>query len=129
MRRKYGIKELRGSLTVISCRSTVSCFQYRVTGYSLPRSSVPRYSLLYMTITEINEKIKAGVVFEGASIKPKWFLWNNRKYDVKQVNYHWKSAEGSAVILHFSVTDGVNVYELSFNQKTLDWILEKIAVE
>ncbi|MBI5361120.1 MAG: hypothetical protein HZA48_11130 [Planctomycetes bacterium] len=82
-----------------------------------------------MTITEINEKIKAGVVFEGAFIKPKWFLWNNRKYNVKEILFQWKSAEGAAVIIHFSVSDGTSMYELTFNQKTLDWILDKTAVE
>jgi hypothetical protein len=80
-----------------------------------------------MTITEIKEKIKAGVVFEGTAVRPKWFLWKNRRYDIKEVNFHWKSAEGSASILHFSVTDGSNSYELSFNQKTLEWMLEKTA--
>ena len=82
-----------------------------------------------MNTTEINQKIKVGAVFEGSLIKPKWFMWVNKKFEVKKIAMRWKSSEGSATILHFSITDEKNMYELSFNQKTMEWMLNKIGVE
>ncbi|MCE5301203.1 MAG: hypothetical protein LLG37_10090 [Spirochaetia bacterium] len=81
--------------------------------------------------TVIGEKVKAGAVFNKAGVTPRWFKWNNRKIDVTEVTYTWKSVEGAAAVLHFSVT-GVSsegsgaMYEVSFNQKTLEWVLEKV---
>ena len=82
-----------------------------------------------MEITDINQKIKVGAVFEGSLIKPKWFIWVNKKFEVKKVAMRWKSIQGAAVILHFSVTDEKTLYQLSLNQKTMEWTLEKIGVE
>lgn len=82
-----------------------------------------------MTVTEINQKIKVGAVFDGAIIKPKWFIWVNKKFEVKKTAMRWKSTEGAATILHFSITDEKNMYELSLNQKTMEWMLNNITVE
>ncbi len=78
-----------------------------------------------MSVTVINEKIKVGAVFSKNRIEPKWFKWKERKVDVKTVSYCWNTAEGAAMILHFSVSGDGGYYELSFNQKTLEWMLEK----
>ena len=79
--------------------------------------------------TEINEKIRVGVVFDNDSIKPKWFIWNNNKYDIKKTTYTWQSKRGEMPLLHFSVTDGASLFELTLNQKTFSWMLEKISAE
>ena len=42
----------------------------------------------------INEIIKVGAVFKGSDILPRWFVWKNRKYAVKEVNYIWKDKQG-----------------------------------
>ena len=75
---------------------------------------------------EINEKIKVGAVFENQLVKPRWFIWQNKKYQVKEITFTWKGKEGEAALLHFSVTDGANLYELCLNQKTLGWVLIKV---
>ena len=82
-----------------------------------------------MDTTQINQKIKVGAVFDGNAVKPKWFIWINKKFEIIKITMTWKSAEGLATLTHFSVTDGNNLYELSFNRKTLEWLLEKVAVE
>ncbi len=82
-----------------------------------------------MNITVIGQRIKVGAVFEGELINPKWFKWMDKKYDIKSVSMRWKSFAGSAVITNFSVTDGKNIYEISFNQKTMEWLLNKVGVE
>jgi len=83
-----------------------------------------------MSATVINEKVEAGAVFTGQKIKPKWFIWNKRKIDIEETTYTWRSNDGSAELLHFSVrTNNGNYYELSYNKKTLQWVLEKTEVE
>jgi hypothetical protein len=80
-------------------------------------------------ITEINQHIKAGVVFDNNNVKPKWFIWNNRKYIIKKITYTWKTNQGEAILIHFSVTDGATLFELCMNQKNLEWTLEKVSTE
>lgn len=82
-----------------------------------------------MDAETINESIDVGAVFGKNKIKPRWFVWNGRKIDVKEVTYTWKSREGDAVILYFAVTDGATSFELSLNQKTMCWILEKTNLD
>jgi hypothetical protein len=78
-----------------------------------------------MSVTVIEEKIKTGVIFSKNRIYPKWFMWRERKIDVTEVTYMWNTAEGNAMIIHFSAVGAGGYYELSFNQKTLEWKLEK----
>lgn len=82
-----------------------------------------------MDTEKINESIDVGAVFGKNKIRPRWFVWNGRKIDVKEVTYAWKAREGDAVILYFAVTDGATSFELSLNQKTMQWFLCKTAIE
>ncbi|OGS21095.1 MAG: hypothetical protein A2252_05530 [Elusimicrobia bacterium RIFOXYA2_FULL_39_19] len=76
--------------------------------------------------TTINEQIKVGAVFEKEIIRPKWFVHNGRKHAVEEITYTWKTCEGDAQLIHFSVTEGGTLFEISYNQKTLTWLLEKV---
>ena len=82
-----------------------------------------------MESVKIDEPIDVGAVFSKNKIKPKWFVWNNRKYEVKETTYIWHDNQGEAKFIHFAVTDGATLFELSLNQKTLAWRLEKTNVE
>lgn len=79
-------------------------------------------------ISEIKEKIKVGVIFDNGLIKIKWFIWKNRKIEVKRITYKWKLENGENEIYNFAVTDGVNIFEISFNSKNFVWTLEKIYI-
>lgn len=81
-----------------------------------------------MDTEKIDESIDVGAVFGKNSIKPKWFVWNGRKHDIKEVTYAWKGREGDAVIQYFAVTDGATSFELSLNQKTMQWVLNKTVL-
>ena len=81
-----------------------------------------------MEETIINEPIDVGAVFGKDRIRPKWFVWKKRRYDIKETTFTWKDREGEAVIIYFAVTDGATSFELSLNQKTLAWRLEKTSV-
>ncbi len=82
-----------------------------------------------MIITEVNERIKVGAVFDGPSVTPKWFFWGRDKHLVKSVEHTWHAREGETHFLFFSVTDGANVYEIRLDQKKLEWVLEKVYME
>ncbi|MBN1621566.1 MAG: hypothetical protein JW871_03130 [Endomicrobiales bacterium] len=82
-----------------------------------------------MQVIDINESIDVGAVFGKNRIKPKWFVWNGKKYQIKEITYTWKENQGEAKLIHFSVTDGATLFELCLNQKTLMWRLEKASVE
>ncbi|OGR84666.1 MAG: hypothetical protein A2901_07510 [Elusimicrobia bacterium RIFCSPLOWO2_01_FULL_54_10] len=82
-----------------------------------------------MQIIDVDEKIKVGAVFEGPRVTPKWFFWGRHKKTIKSVEHTWRSRQGDVPLLFFSVTDGANVYEIRLNQKTLEWVLEKVYAE
>ncbi len=81
-----------------------------------------------MEIEELDTIIKVGAVFHGGSdIRPSWFIWERRKYLIKKINYVWLDRMGSEKIHCFSVTDGANNYEISFNAERTVWKLNKIC--
>ncbi|MCX5781328.1 MAG: hypothetical protein NT145_01280 [Elusimicrobia bacterium] len=82
-----------------------------------------------MEQTEINEIIDVGAVFSKKHIKPKWFIWQKRKYLITETTYTWDEDVGSERIIHFSVTDGSTLFEISLNQKTFEWRLEKTTLD
>jgi hypothetical protein len=81
-------------------------------------------------ITPINEPVKVGAVFgNGEKIRPVWFKWNGRQHRIESITYTWSSRQGRAVVYHFSVTDGANLYELCYNSETSVWQLAQVDIE
>ncbi|MCF6156957.1 MAG: hypothetical protein E3K36_17370 [Candidatus Brocadia sp.] len=82
-------------------------------------------------ITEINEPIKVGAIFgdNKKKLKPVWFVWSGRKYDVKEITYIWTERVGKASIHHFTVTDAASLFDISYNTDTLLWILHSIETD
>jgi hypothetical protein len=76
-----------------------------------------------MEATLIDESIRVGAAFENRRVLPVWFVWRNRRYKVERVCFTWHSNQGNSKIYHYSVTDGINTYELRFNSNTLEWSL------
>ncbi|MFH2033593.1 MAG: hypothetical protein ABIJ26_02670 [Candidatus Margulisiibacteriota bacterium] len=74
----------------------------------------------------INAKIKVAVIFENGQTKPRWFVWEGRKYDVQNVCYVWRDKKGDEDLHLFSVTDGTNTYELVFNAAGMTWHLNNV---
>lgn len=82
-----------------------------------------------MRIYEVYEKVKVGVIFDKQKVVPKWFVWGKDKHQVTKIEQIWRTKEGEAPLLFFMVNDGSNAYEIRFNQKSLDWELEKVYME
>ena len=54
---------------------------------------------------------------------PVWFDWKGRQGRVRETAFTWTTREGSAEIMHYSVSDGTNLYELSFDRGSMQWSL------
>ncbi len=74
---------------------------------------------------EIREIVKVLVIFD-AGIRPIKFRWRGKVYPVKDVTHSWKSKDGGVQLMHFAVTDGGALYELSYNPSTSRWLLESV---
>ena len=81
------------------------------------------FTILYGMAVEINEPIKVAAVFSRGEIRPAWFFWKGRQIRVSETTFTWKTREGSAKVLHFSVTDGQGLYEICYNAETMGWRL------
>ncbi len=79
--------------------------------------------------TEIDEPVKVGAVFENMKVRPRWFIWRKSKYNLKKITYNWVDFDGNTKILCFSVWDGKNLYEISFNLRLVSWKLTKVYLE
>jgi len=77
----------------------------------------------YENFLELDEKIGAGVFFgSGIKMRPLWFWWRGRKYQVKKITYTWKTKKGRATLYHFAVVDqSDNVFELCYDSESLVW--------
>ena len=81
-------------------------------------------------MTEVGERVFVIAAFgRSISLKPLRFTWSDRRIDIKDVTYEWTTSEGASKLLHFSVTDGNTLYELSFNTTSIKWMLEGVETE
>ncbi len=79
---------------------------------------------------KIRENIRVAVIFgPGNSVRPVWFDWRRRKYAVREVTYTWRERQGEATLFHFAVTDGANLFELTYNAVSQLWALTAVETE
>ncbi|UCF29949.1 MAG: hypothetical protein JSV26_07595 [bacterium] len=77
---------------------------------------------------EIQERVVVGAVFgAGGKMRPAWFIWRKRRYRISGITFSWSERRGSAILHHFTVTDGSDLYELVLDGEALTWYLEKVA--
>jgi len=74
-------------------------------------------------------RIGAVTKFPHDKLRPVMFIWRNREYRVQDVTYVWRETLGQAEVYHFTVSDGANVFELSYNAKALDWTISGVYSE
>lgn len=78
---------------------------------------------------DIKEQIVVAAVFRNGHALPRSFLWKGRKYPVERVNLEHTERRGENMIFCFSVSAAGNFYELSFDNISLIWKLERIWEE
>ncbi len=74
----------------------------------------------------LNEKIQVLAWFKGTKLIPRIFIWKNKSYKIKKITYNWQERQGKEIIIKFSVSTQANLYQISFNNTTLGWRLEKV---
>lgn len=74
----------------------------------------------------IGEPIEVLALFKAAKISPRLFFWNNKTYKIKKVTYNWQERLGRETISYFSVSTGIDFYQISFNNTSYVWKIDKI---
>lgn len=74
----------------------------------------------------LNERIDVLAYFKHAKIFPRIFTWNNKEYHVEAITYNWQEHLGQALINYFSVNCAGQMYQISFNNTTFRWQIDKI---
>jgi len=75
---------------------------------------------------QLNERIEVLAYFKAGKIYPRIFIWNNKKYKIRQITYNWQERLGQGIISYFSVSAGPDLYQISFNNTSLGWRIDKI---
>ncbi len=77
-------------------------------------------------VVYLNEPVQVGAVFRQAGVIPQWFLYHGKKIRVREVTYSWRENIGQSLFHHFSVSDGINLYDLVFQPERMFWKLDSI---
>jgi len=91
-----------------------------------PRTERAHARRVHAMVAFIHAEITVGAVFKNGRAFPRWFLYRGRKISVKEVTYFWEKRQGALIVFCFAVTDGANLYSLSFRPEKLAWSLEAV---
>lgn len=75
---------------------------------------------------ELNENIQVLAWFKNARIYPRVFAWKGKIYRIKKITYNWQEKCGRETINYFSVDTGASLYQISFNNTSYAWKIDKI---
>lgn len=76
----------------------------------------------------LDERIDVIVWFKNAKIYPRIFFWKDKKYKIKKITYNWQARRGSEILNYFSVDTGTGLYQISFNNATFGWRVDKVLI-
>lgn len=74
----------------------------------------------------LDEKIQVLAFFSGVKVYPRAFIWKGRTYRVRAITYTWQERQGKETISYFSVNTGKDLYQLSLNNTSFSWKIDKI---
>jgi len=74
----------------------------------------------------LNEPIEVMACFKQSRISPQSFKWGNKEYLVEKITYHWQEHLGQALVSYFSVLCAGQIYQISFNNSTFRWQIDKL---
>ena len=79
---------------------------------------------------KLDEKIDVVSVFVGGKVNIIRFRWKNTVLSVDKITGRWTTREGPFPVYNFSVLVNKNdIYELSFNSRTLSWRINTIYLD
>jgi hypothetical protein len=74
----------------------------------------------------LNERIEVLANFKHTRILPKSFVWHNKEYVIETITYNWQERLGQVLINYFSVLCAGQMYQISFNNSTFRWQIDKL---
>jgi len=74
----------------------------------------------------LNERIEVLAYFKHTKIFPRSFTWNSKEYQIQAITYNWQERIGQALINYFSVNCTGQMYQISFDNSTFRWQLDKL---
>ncbi|MDP3142555.1 MAG: hypothetical protein Q8N14_01225 [Candidatus Omnitrophota bacterium] len=74
----------------------------------------------------LNEPIRVVAEFEKSKVLPRYFFWRKKLFRIKKVTYFWQERQGRELLNFFSVETPVGLYQISFNNQSFSWSLNKI---
>jgi len=80
-------------------------------------------------MTEVHEPIRVGAIFSRGTVAIRWLFWRGRRISIERVTFSWKETDGSRQVWKFALSNGTEVFEVSFYPADCRWYLEKIHGE
>ncbi|MBI2475459.1 hypothetical protein HYV69_03490 [Candidatus Uhrbacteria bacterium] len=74
----------------------------------------------------LNDQIDVIASFCQNRVIPKRIRWNERDYDISNVNLVHTAREGQKRIFYFSVSDNTNYFKLKLDPEYLEWHLVEL---
>lgn len=74
----------------------------------------------------LNERIEVLANFKHARIFPKSFIWHGKEYVIETITYNWQERIGQALVSYFSVLCADQMYQISFDNSTFRWQIDKL---
>ena len=74
----------------------------------------------------LDESIAVNCLFANGRVMPRYFIWRDRLYRVKKINFFWQERQGRVVLNYFSLGTNSGIYQISFSNDTLSWKMNKI---
>lgn len=74
----------------------------------------------------LDERISVYAFFDRGKLIPQYFIWRGNTHKIKHTTYFWQERNGKYLISFFSVDTGNDIYQLSFNNISFSWRLDKV---
>jgi len=82
-----------------------------------------------MEQSEVNESISVLASFKGGQPTPLFFKRDGRKIRLESIDLKYDYQIGDVRIYAFSTSSHGNTYKITFNNKTLIWMLEEVFIK
>lgn len=79
-------------------------------------------------LQKIDEPVSVNLFFnsKGAKVTPTFLVWNQKRYEIKQIGLHHTYKKGRTLLHVFSVVCDECFMRLVLNTETLHWRLEEV---
>lgn len=79
--------------------------------------------------TFLDDPVDVLASFTKAQVRPLRMRWNEKYYEIKNVNLVHTGREGTKRLFYFSVSDDSNAFKLKLDPDILEWKLVELYCE